>query len=414
MDTIAVVSARRLGLNSLWLLLTRLLTQGLTLAFIALVARRLGVATFGQYAVMAALVFLGNTATTFGTDTVLIRETARAGGLTRLAPVALQLQLVLSVSWIGSVIGIGFVFPAALPESRLPLIVYLLSLFPLAFYTVFSALLRAFERMELFLALNLFATLLQTLGVAVLIRTQSDLLILCAWLSLTQVAAAVAGGWLCSRLEAFPALWRPARLAEVWALVRLAWPLAALTALAIFSQRLGLLMLLPLSGDVPAGWFSAAARLVEGVKVGHFAVLGALLPTMSRRPSPEAERLFRVSWAALLALSMALTLGLTLLADPIVTLLYGSNFAPAAPVLRLLAWSLIPYTFSAYFSLDFVARGLERKVLSATTLGAIVSAGLYALLIPQLGAMGAAWGMLAGEGILATFLWLSNRRSHDA
>lgn len=404
MDTIAPVSARRLGLNSVWLLLARVLTQGLALVFVALVARRLGAAAFGQYAVMAALVFLGNTVTTFGTDTVLIRETARAGGLTALAPVALWLQLALSALWAASVIGIGFVFPAALPESRLPLIVYLLSLFPLAFYTVFSALLRAFERMELFLALNLSTALLQTLGAMILIRTQSDLLILCAWLSLTQVAAAVSGGWLCSRLEAFPALWRTTRLAEVWALIRLAWPLAVLTALAIFSQRLSVLMLLPLAGDEAAGWYSAAARLVEGLKIGHYAVLGALLPTLSRRPSPEANRLFRGSWASLLALSVLLALGLTLLADPIVTLLYGSHFAPAAQVLRLLAWSLIPYTFSAYLSLDFVTRGLERKVLMATALGAVVSAGLYILLIPPLGATGAAWGMLAGEGALAAFL----------
>lgn len=414
MDAIAAVSARRLGLNSLWLLLARVLTQGLTLVFIALVARRLGVAAFGQYAAMAALVFLGNAVTTFGADMLLIRETARAGGLTPLAPVALWLQLALSVLWIGSVMGIGFVFPAVLPAARLPLIVYLLSLFPLAFYTVFSALLRAFERMELFLALNLLTALLQTIGAAVLIRSQDDLLRLCAWLTLTQLVAAGLGGVLCSRLVTFAALWRPVRLAEVWALLRVAWPLAALMALALFSQRLSVLMLLPLAGDAATGWFSAAARLVEGLKIGHYAVLGALLPTLSRRSSPEAGRLFRNSWAALLALSALLALALTLLADPIVMLIYGSRFAPAAHVLRLLAWSLIPYTFSAYLSLDFVTRGLERTVLKVTILGAAVSVGLYTLLIPQLGASGAAWGMLAGEGALATLLWLSKRRIHAA
>ncbi|MBI3176827.1 MAG: oligosaccharide flippase family protein [Chloroflexi bacterium] len=408
------MSARRLGLNSLWLLLARVLTQGLTLVFIALIARRLGVAAFGQYAAMAALVFLGNAVTTFGTDMLLIRETARAGGLTPLAPVALWLQLALSVLWIGSVMGIGFVFPAVLPAARLPLIVYLLSLFPLAFYTVFSALLRAFERMELFLALNLLTALLQTIGAAVLIRSQDDLLRLCAWLTLTQLVAAGLGGVLCSRLVTFAALWRPVRLAEVWALLRVAWPLAALMALALFSQRLSVLMLLPLAGDAATGWFSAAARLVEGLKIGHYAVLGALLPTLSRRSSPEAGRLFRNSWAALLALSALLALALTLLADPIVMLIYGSRFAPAAHVLRLLAWSLIPYTFSAYLSLDFVTRGLERTVLKVTILGAAVSVGLYTLLIPQLGASGAAWGMLAGEGALATLLWLSKRRIHAA
>ena len=194
-----------------------------------------------------------------------------------------------------------------------------------------------------------------------------------------------------------------------------AWPLAALSAVALFSQRLSLLLLLPLVGDdgEAAGWFSAAARLVDGLKIGHYAMLGALLPSLSRRSSPETKRLFLTSGAAMLALSVLLALGLTWLADPIVTLVYGSHFTPAAQALRVLAWSLIPYTFSAYLSLDFIAQGKERKILQATLFGLAISAGMYALLIPRIGAIGAGWGMLTGEGaVAATLLWLSRKRPH--
>jgi O-antigen/teichoic acid export membrane protein len=68
---------RRVKLNSIWLLLARLMTQAQLILFTVLVARSLGVVGFGQYALVAALIVLGNIATTFGTDTLVVREVAR-------------------------------------------------------------------------------------------------------------------------------------------------------------------------------------------------------------------------------------------------------------------------------------------------------------------------------------------------
>ena len=55
----------RLQRNSLHLLLARITTQALSILFIALLARRLGVADFGQFTFIAAIILLGNTFTNF-------------------------------------------------------------------------------------------------------------------------------------------------------------------------------------------------------------------------------------------------------------------------------------------------------------------------------------------------------------
>ncbi|MCA9926088.1 MAG: oligosaccharide flippase family protein, partial [Anaerolineales bacterium] len=84
----------RITQNAFWLLLARLGGQALMLLFTVLVARRLGEVGLGQYAFIAAMLFVGNVFTTFGMDTYLIREIARAER-EPFAPIgrALQLQL---------------------------------------------------------------------------------------------------------------------------------------------------------------------------------------------------------------------------------------------------------------------------------------------------------------------------------
>jgi O-antigen/teichoic acid export membrane protein len=157
---------RRIRRNSFWLLLARLVTQGQLVMFTVLVARGLGVVGFGQYAFVAAVIFLGNVATTFGTDTLLIREVARtrraAAGL---IPSALWIQLMLSVAWL-IVVAIGAdTLNGQSAEVVQAVQVYSLSLFPLAFFTVFTAVLRAHERMAVYLLLNVVVAFAQ-LGAA--------------------------------------------------------------------------------------------------------------------------------------------------------------------------------------------------------------------------------------------------------
>jgi Na+-driven multidrug efflux pump len=64
---------------------------------------------------------------------------------------------------------------------------------------------------------------------------------------------------------------------------------------------------------------------------------------------------------------------------------------------RVIAWTLIPFTLNAYFVLTHVAAGSERPALVAVGVGILVGAALGLLWIPRQGVMGACWSMLAAE-----------------
>jgi O-antigen/teichoic acid export membrane protein len=404
------VPLQRIGFNSSWLFLARLVTQG-QLAFFAIwSARQLGAAGFGQYSFMASVVALGNVLTTFGTDTLLIRDLARSRqGDDRSISTAAALQFALSALFIGFVFLWASLSPGASQAVRSGLEVYVFSLLPLAFFSVFTSILRAWERMDLYLLLCTATALIQAGGALWIVRGAGSLMSMIWFLVGVQAAAAALAGLLCWRAVPRFRLGVAIDLNRLAGLFRLAWPLALLSLVGVVYLRLGVLAVTAFGGDVQTGWFSAASRLVEGFKLLHIAVLGAVLPALSHwtgQPQ-DAEKLFRTVLLGLAGFSLAAAFGGTLLAGPLVTLLFGAGYSPAVPLFRILVWVLVPYTLTACLSLRLVTRGREKTALAAAAGGLVLAIGLNLWLVPVIGSAGAvSAAVLAESGLAAVYLWL--------
>ena len=297
--------------NSFWLLLARLTAQALAILFIAITARNLGLDDFGHFAFIASILLVGNTFTNFGTDTFLVRDIARAGHVTQLASQALTLQLILSACFCAAIIF----------YRDLPLFLYSFALFPLALFSVNNALLRALNRMDLFWLLSLANGIIQVIAA----WFSSDVLTLCLFLLIGQFLLSALSISICNAsLPDFSLL----PLKDFRPIFKLTLPFAALTILLVLIQRLGILSVSTLLGDSAAGLFSSAARVVDGLKFGHYAILGALLPALSRG-APDSWQSFRKAFLFLMIASLAFAVSLVIFASPIVIILYGREFLPA-------------------------------------------------------------------------------------
>ncbi len=369
--------------NSFWLLISRVGAQGLAVIFTALAARKLELGEYGHFAFIASLLVLGNTFTNFGTDTFLIRETARANSVTESAARALSLQLILSMLYCAAML--------ALRDSSL--LIYSLALFPLAVFAVNNALLRALNRMDLFWALSFANGLVQIVAV----YFSSDILSLCINLLFGQMLVSLASLWISrASLPSF----RLFPLIDFRPIFKSTLPFAALTFLIVLTQKLGVLAVAYFLDDASTGLFSSAARVVEGLKFGHYAILGALLPALARR-APQARQSFRRAFLLLLFISLTFALALSLFSRPIISLIFGEQFLSATIPLSILGWCLIPYTISSFISYALIARELEYTVVNAALASVIFHIALYQILIPSLGILGAAWAALLGETLQA-------------
>lgn len=190
-------------------------------------------------------------------------------------------------------------------------------------------------------------------------------------------------------------------------LLSAASPVAVAALLVAVYYWNGATMLAKFKGNSAVGVYSAALRLVLGLSFLSSAFAGAMYPVMSRVFATERQRLAEVLERSLRYVAVVgVPLGVlgTTLAGPMVALLYGLEFAQSAPVLRVLVWWGTLMYFNCMISNYFMSVDRTRVVAIQAALCLGVNVTLNVVLIPFLGALGAAVSLVAAE--LAGFVFL--------
>ncbi|MGN1020634.1 MAG: flippase [Aristaeellaceae bacterium] len=157
------------------------------------------------------------------------------------------------------------------------------------------------------------------------------------------------------------------------------------------------IMLMSMLGETQVGFYSAAVVCANLTDFVFVAIIDSFRPAIlaaRHRDPPSYERQLARLYAIVFYLALIQSVVITLLAKPIVTIMYGSAYSPAVGVLQALVW----YTaFSCIGSARMIwiyAEGQQRLLCLVNLLGALMNISLNLLLIPRCGAMGAALASL--------------------
>lgn len=164
----------------------------------------------------------------------------------------------------------------------------------------------------------------------------------------------------------------------------------------VFSQTDRLMLKLMLS-DEATGYYSAAVTSAAITSFVFAAIVDSARPSIYHNAKDNYEKYeseMTGLYSVVIYVSLAQSLLMTIFSGLIIRILYGSDFSPAAPVLCVVVW----YTTFSYTGL---VRGVwllaeeKQKYLVITNLsGALANVLLNFLLIPVMGAMGAALASL--------------------
>ncbi len=349
-----------------------------------------GIFTLGitYYTIIVAL-------SAFGLHELLVREVAprrHEGGRYLTNYLVLRL-LVTALLYAGLLLLLKYVLPYS-EEAKIVISIMALAAFPEAIFGLCQSLFAANER--LFVpTIGAFINSAVTLGVGFWLLTTEGSVTSVAWsLPIADTAGILVFPFaLVSLFRQVPQSVMPR---PSWSFLRMqlrftpGFILLGIFTTLNFQAEAFIISLLLTEADL--GYFGAAQTLVAGFLLIPMAIRVTLYPLMARYRHEDEEQLFQIyrkSGQYLLMLGLPIAVGVTLLAEPIILLVYGEAFLPAVPVLRLLIWEVVVVVLSVPVARMLLVYNYQSAAAWMRGFTMIVSVLLNLLLIPILGIVGA-------------------------
>lgn len=378
------------------------------------VARYLGPSQFGLFSYAVAFAAIFSSIAKLGLDSVIVRDLVHEPSQRDLyLGTAFWLKLIGAIAMLG-IIGIAMQFTSSDRTTKLYI-----------FIIASGALFQSIEVVDFYFqsqVLSKFVSickltqlLISSLIKLYLIFVSSDLFWFVMVSLLDQIILAVSL-WLAYRYQKIGAFFWHFDCAMTKKLLLDSWPLI-LSGLAVtLYMRIDVVMLQQMIGDREVGIYAAATRISEIWYFFPSIIVASVSPAIinaHRLDSVRYLRRLKQLYFFMFWLAISIALPISLLAASIVNVLFGNEFAEAAPVLAIHLWAAIAVFLGVASSQYLLVEKLLKISFYRTLIGLFCNIVLNLLLIPSMGAKGAAIATVISY-FVATFsvVFFRNSRSH--
>lgn len=188
--------------------------------------------------------------------------------------------------------------------------------------------------------------------------------------------------------------------------------------MVVFYQHTDRIMLKLMVSDVETGLFSAAVACTGMTGFVFHAIVDSartvILETKERTPELYERKVVQL-YSIITAFALAQSIGMTILAKPIISLLYGKAYLSAVPMLQLAVWYDTFGYYNSVRNIWILAEEKQKHLTKINILGALANVALNACLIPVLGGIGAAIASIMSQffsNVLIGFIYKPIRRNN--
>ena len=374
----------------------------LSLVSAPLLIRHLGVAAFGRYTTVVAIVTIVNGLTDAGLVNIALREWATRAGEDRVQVMRSLLGIRLELSLAGAVLGIGFTLVAGYGGTLvIGTLIAGVGMVLLAMSNLLTAALQGELRFGWISIVDLSRQLVAVALIVAMVIAGSGLL---PFFAVTIPAGIVALALTAVLVRGRMPLRPRVRGEERWRLIRDTIPYAAAIAVNTIYFRVTIVVMSLIASARQTGYFATSFRVTE-VLVGIPALaIGAAFPILSRAASESRDR-FAYATERILELALIAGAGLALMvvlsAPFVIDVLAGKQGAPSAPVLQIQATALIATFLAVATGFPLLSLRRHMALLIANGAALIANVVLTLVLVPIDQARGAAIAAVAAESCLA-------------
>lgn len=340
-ESLPMNSTQKVVQNSIWLIIQPLILNVISIFVIGYIARTLGQADYGKFLFAFTFVAMFGSITSMGLRTITVREIAEDK-----SKVSVFLGNILTLRFflaLIAVVAIFFVVNLMHYPQITKIIVYIISL-TVVFNTVsgtFMDTFQAYETMEYVVYTQFVSGIVLTaLSVIVLYigyRLIGLTLVYCfgSFLALIISALYLFRRITTPKIKIDFSFWKKSLYKGA--------PFFYPSLVASVGAKIGIIFLSKMSGDISVGIFGAANNLVEKLVIIPDGICTAIFPTMAalyQSSKDEAAILFQRFFLYLFLITLPIAVGTTILAKPIITLIYGIEYQAAILILQILVWWL--------------------------------------------------------------------------
>ncbi|MCA1960378.1 MAG: flippase [Desulfomonile sp.] len=387
--------------NTLSLWLPDFFNPLLSFALIWAISRYLGADGLGEYSLVLAYAGIFQTLASLGLVSLIVREVARKRDevhvfLLNSTVFGIVSSLIALIAMIGLVYAMGYerrVFVAS--------VVMAFSLLPSTPIWYMDGVFRAFEKSHYVAITYLAENILRVAACMVLVVLGYGIVpIFVVSVAVRVFALALMALFYWKVLGRPRWEFRP----DIWRLLLTQSPV--FLNIVIFSTihlNIDQIMLSKLKDVHSVGIYSAAMRLLTMCVALPLAFSNAVLPFFTREYVQGAQQLqsFVANACRHLFLgTFPVVVGTVVLADHIITLIYGSGFAASVPVLRVLIIALVPFGMVFTLAQVLIATDNQKVDMTINMVSAGINVALNFVLIPLYGEMGC---VLANLGTIIIF-----------
>jgi len=382
--------------NTAILMGSQLTTWSLTLLLTIFLPRYLGAEGIGKLQFATSLWMIMGMLIAFGTGTLLTKEIARAPQRTaELLSVVMVLRILFFGVGYAAIVWLLQWLDYPVVTINVVCIIGIANLLD-QFATACQAALQGLEEMRILSIGNIVAKAIDTvLGILLLLNGWGIYAIAALLIVSTSARLLIQLVYL-NRLHP---LRLTLRMTALWKISSAGLPYLMSSIFLVGYLQMNVLIISFLLNEEAIGWYSAADRLFNTLLFIPTVFMMAIFPVFSRMmisDGNQLKRLMRKSFNMLLLLGVPIGLGMTIVAGPIVTVLFGPEFVNSGPILAVMGVALIFMYQNVLLGQYLISIDRQNSWTVVMAVATFVLIGLDILLIPwsdlrwENGAIGAA------------------------
>lgn len=392
---------KRVAKNIIVRSIAQVFNMTLSAGFLMYVTRKLGSIDFGKYTFALSLSGLFVVTAEMGIHTILTKEIAqRKDNIALIFGNVLILKLLLSLLFFIFLVMANYILNS---PREVSFIIYAIGFFVLttSFFDVLNSVFRGYEKMEyeaVFMSLNRVMVVVSgafALYTGYGLRGFVTALVISNLISLFPVIAILSKKFVIPEMKIDPNL--------VKVIFRKAFPVGLMLLFTTVILKSGVVLLSLFKDYEATGLYGAPLRLMESLVVFPFFLSTALLPVFTSLYISRAESLvmwYKESFKFLTIIGLPSAVGVTILADNLVRLLFGKEFVNSVIVLQLLIWATFFMSLNTMLSHLLIATDRQRLNAITYSIGAICTVISGLILIPLLSYTGAGLSLLSGQVLM--------------